>query len=167
MLISNLAKKKDERYEFLVKTWYRDLYIIAYWLCKERLLSEELVEETFIESLELLPYLDGGRSTKFHLINILHQCHVRKSVNTTKHTSNVCNLEHSEYSVNKNSKESRLQEVMWMLDNKYRAPLVMQVISGFDIEEIAQILGVNSCIVKERIAYARLYFNNLQTTEVI
>lgn len=157
MFTFNFSTIENEQYKLLVKNCYHDLYVIAYWFCKDPSVSEELVTMTFIEALELLPYLNGERSTKYYLIKILYQLYVHKPVEPTKYTFGICNSKLSKCCNNNSTQEYRLKEAVWMLDDKYRIPIVMQVIAGLDIAEISQILGANHCLVKQRVAYARLH----------
>ncbi|MFA0252647.1 sigma factor, partial [Vibrio sp. 10N.261.45.A4] len=41
---SNMDKQR--KYEALVRAYHRDLFRYAYWLCKDRSVAEDLVQET-------------------------------------------------------------------------------------------------------------------------
>ena len=45
---------KQVRYEALVKALHGDLYRYAYWLCHEKQVAEDLVQETFLRAWQYL-----------------------------------------------------------------------------------------------------------------
>ncbi|MDF4854990.1 sigma factor, partial [Vibrio parahaemolyticus] len=42
--------KKQKRYETLTKERYQDIYRLAYWLCKDQHIAEDLAQETFLKA---------------------------------------------------------------------------------------------------------------------
>jgi RNA polymerase sigma-70 factor (ECF subfamily) len=48
---------KQVRYEALVRALHADLYRYAYWLCHEKQVAEDLVQETFLRAWRALDSL--------------------------------------------------------------------------------------------------------------
>jgi RNA polymerase sigma-70 factor (ECF subfamily) len=149
---------KQVRYEALVKALHSDLYRYAYWLCHEKQVAEDLVQETFLRAWRALDSLKDEKAAKSWLITILRRENARRferkrfdmseyeemSIVDTKSISNEQQIENH-----------WLREKIALLPDEYREPLVLQVIGGFSGEEIATMLDLNKNTVMTRLFRAR------------
>ena len=153
----NMAKKQV-RYEALVKALHADLYRYGYWLCHDKHIAEDLVQETFLRAWRALDSLKDEKAAKSWLITILRRENARRferkrfdmseyeeaAIADVKATSSEQEVEHY-----------WLREKIAKMPEEYREPLVLQVIGGFNGEEIAGILSLNKNTVMTRLFRAR------------
>ncbi len=149
---------KQTRYEALVKALHGDLYRYAYWLCHEKQVAEDLVQETFLRAWRALDSLKDEKAAKSWLITILRRENARRFERKR--------FEMSEYEeativdVNSTSSEQEienhwLREKISQLPAEYSEPLILQVLGGFSGEDIAAILDLNKNTVMTRLFRAR------------
>ena len=69
---------KQIRYEALVRAFHADLYRYAYWLCHQRAIAEDLVQETFLRAWMSLDSLQEAAAAKGWLITILRRENARR-----------------------------------------------------------------------------------------
>jgi len=149
---------KQVRYEALVKALHGDLYRYAYWLCHEKQVAEDLVQETFLRAWRALDSLKDEKAAKSWLITILRRENARRferkrfemseyeeaTITDTKAISNEQNIEND-----------WLREKIAQLPPEYSEPLVLQVLGGFSGDDIANMLNLNKNTVMTRLFRAR------------
>lgn len=149
---------KQKRYEILVQALHADLYRFAYWLCRDKQVAEDLVQETFLRAWRALDSLKDEKAAKAWLITILRRENARRferkrfemseyEEETTLDTQSISNEQHIE--------NDWLREKIAQLPEEYREPLILQVIGGFSGEEIAEQLSLNKNTVMTRLFRAR------------
>jgi RNA polymerase sigma-70 factor (ECF subfamily) len=149
---------KQARYEALVKALHGDLYRYAYWLCHDKQVAEDLVQETFLRAWRALDSLKDEKAAKSWLITILRRENARRferkrfemseyeeaSITDTQSVTTEQNLENH-----------WLREKIAQLPQEYSEPLLLQVLGGFSGEDIAGILKLNKNTVMTRLFIAR------------
>lgn len=156
--VSSSMTTKQTRYEALVNALQADLYRYAYWLCHDKQVAEDLVQETFLRAWRALDSLKDEKAAKSWLITILRRENARRferkrfdmgeydegSVQDVRATSNEQSIEND-----------WLREKIAKLPEEYREPLVLQVLGGFSGDEIASMLNLNKNTVMTRLFRAR------------
>ncbi|MDX1302314.1 sigma-70 family RNA polymerase sigma factor [Photobacterium sp.] len=149
---------KQRRYEALVRAWHRDLYRYAYWLCHDPHIAEDLVQETCLRAWRSLDSLQDDKAAKSWLITILRRENARRFerkqldlVNIDDHP--IADTHHQ--GTERDIEQQLLRRQIMKLAPEYREPLVLQVMSGFNGDEIAEILGLNRNTVMTRLFRAR------------
>ena len=150
-------KQKQVRYEHLVKAYSSWLYRYAYWLCGEKATSEDLVQETFLRAWRFLDSLKDEGSAKSWLTTILRRENARRFERKQLDYSDV---EMDTISSERQDFDTRpevlaLRNAMARLPVKYREPLVMQVLEGYSLDEIARIFELPRNTVATRLHRAR------------
>lgn len=149
---------KQVRYEALVKALHSDLYRYAFWLCHEKQVAEDLVQETFLRAWRALDSLKDEKAAKSWLITILRRENARRferkrfdmseyeeaSITDTKSVTTEQELENH-----------WLREKISQLPPEYSEPLILQVLGGFSGEDIAAMLDLNKNTVMTRLFRAR------------
>ncbi len=149
---------KQVRYEALVKALHGDLYRYAYWLCNNKQVAEDLVQETFLRAWRALDSLKDEKAAKSWLITILRRENARRFERKR--------FEMSEYeeatitdtqsiTTEQNIENHWLREKIAQLPPEYSEPLVLQVLGGFSGDDIAKILSLNKNTVMTRLFRAR------------
>jgi RNA polymerase sigma-70 factor (ECF subfamily) len=155
---------KQKRYEALVAVYHKELYRFAYWLAGDPTIAEDLVQETFLRAWRSLDSLLDQKAAKAWLITILRRENARRferkqfdysDVEQDSLTDNVS------LDMEQSAERSQLQKRIMQLDSDYREPLLLQIIMGFNGDEIATILSLNKNTVMTRLFRAR---NQLKDT---
>ncbi len=149
---------KQIRYEALVRAFHADLYRYAYWLCQQRAVAEDLVQETFLRAWKSLDSLQEAAAAKGWLITILRRENARRFERKQFDYQDVeqdwLEDEQSEGPEQK-AEHQQLHQYIAKLAEEYREPLVLQVLIGMTGEEIAQTLELNLNTVNTRLFRAR------------
>ncbi|SEK45702.1 RNA polymerase sigma-70 factor, ECF subfamily [Colwellia chukchiensis] len=149
---------KQVRYEALVKALHADLYRYSYWLCHDKHIAEDLVQETFLRAWRALDSLKDEKAAKSWLITILRRENARRFERKRFEMSEYeeANITDVKAASNEQHIENHwLREKIAQLPAEYREPLVLQVIGGFSGEEIADMLSLNKNTVMTRLFRAR------------
>ncbi len=152
----NSDMDKQKKYEALVRAYHRDLFRYAYWLCKDKTVAEDLVQETCLRAWKSLDSLQDEKAAKSWLITILRRENARRFERKQLELVDINDYGH-EVKANDDSHHQRewLQAQIMKLDIEYREPLFLQVVGGFSGEEIAEILELNKNTVMTRLFRAR------------
>ena len=74
----NYDMDKQRKYEALVRAYHRDLFRYAFWLCKDKSIAEDLVQETCLRAWKSLDSLQDEKAAKPWLITILRRENARR-----------------------------------------------------------------------------------------
>ncbi|WED23305.1 sigma-70 family RNA polymerase sigma factor [Vibrio sp. JC009] len=157
---------KHRKYEALVRAYHRDLYRYAYWLCKDKAVAEDLVQETCLRAWKSLDSLQDDKAVKSWLITILRRENARRFERKQLDLVDIDD-HHGDTKVSDDSHHQQqwLQSQIMKLDLDYREPLFLQVIGGFSGDEIGEILGLNKNTVMTRLFRARNQLKELLDTK--
>lgn len=162
----NSDMDKQRKYEALVRAYHRDLFRYAYWLCKDKSIAEDLVQETCLRAWKSLDSLQDEKAAKSWLITILRRENARRferkqfdlvDIDDHGNDASVSDDPHHQH--------LWLQAQIMKLEVDYREPLFLQVIGGFSGEEIADILNLNKSTVMTRLFRARNQLKEMLDTE--
>ncbi|NKB33415.1 MAG: sigma-70 family RNA polymerase sigma factor [Pseudomonadales bacterium] len=152
------GSNKQQRYESLVAALYQDVYRYAFWLCKNKPLAEDLVQETFLRAWRALDSLQNDKAAKAWLFTILRRENARLYERYRPELVDIEGQSIADGGDNEpDTKMDRelLHNAINRLDSDYREPLLLQVIGGFSGKEIAGILDLNNNTVMTRLFRAR------------
>ncbi|MFY2508096.1 sigma-70 family RNA polymerase sigma factor [Vibrio pectenicida] len=157
---------RQRKYEALVRAYHRDLYRYAYWLCKDKSVAEDLVQETCLRAWKSLESLQDEKAAKSWLITILRRENARRferkqfdlvDIDDHANDAKVSDAPHHQ--------SQWIQAQIMRLEDEYREPLFLQVVGGFSGEEIGEILGLNKNTVMTRLFRARNQLKDMLDTE--
>ncbi len=152
------AMEKHKRYEALTKERYQDIYRLAYWLCKDHHLAEDLAQDTFLKAWRFFDNLNDPNAAKPWLITILRRENARRFDKKQYDFVDIdeCVIQAKTYpGSDHDMAQDWLQKQMMILEPKYREPLVLKLVVGFNHNEIAQALELNHNTVATRLFRAR------------
>jgi len=151
MLISH--DRQD--FEQTVRAYSADLYRYAYWLCRDRHLSEDIVQESFARAWKAWSELRDLAQAKAWLMTIVrNECMRSFSRNHADvETSEVTEADLPALPSVESGVETA--QLVAMLPATYREPLLLQVLGGFSCAEIAAMLGTSEGAVMTRLTRAR------------
>lgn len=142
-------------FEQVVRAHSADLYRYAWWLCRNRHLAEDLVQEAFARAWKAWPELREVGQAKTWLVTILRNEHARtfSRKRIEVHDGEIAESDLPAVP----SFESGLEaaQLVNLLPETYREPLLLQVLGGFSCAEIARIVGTSEGAVMTRLTRAR------------
>jgi RNA polymerase sigma-70 factor (ECF subfamily) len=146
---------RREEFEQAVRAYGADLYRFAYWLCRDRHAAEDLVQEACLRAWRAWQELRDLTQAKAWLMTIVRNEHARSAARS-RSESNLDEMDEAELP-SIPSFEGRVEtaQVVSMLPQTYREPLLLQVIGGFSCAEIAALLGTSEGAVMTRLTRAR------------
>lgn len=167
-MIFKLGAQRE--FDQTVRAYSADLYRYAHWLCRDRFVAEELVQETFERAWKNWDSLENPASVKAWLITILRHEHARlyqrRRLDYTDEQPEELELPSH---LNTGS-QLELEQLMEELPLTYREPLLLQVLGGYSCGEIAEMLATTEGAVMTRLTRARqmlrAYLSSLETNKV-
>ncbi len=150
--------KRRRRFEIVVNTYAKDAFRFAFWLCKDRHTAEDIVQESFTRAWKALDQLTDDKAAKSWLFTIIRRENARRF---ERYKPQMEVLDSNDISAT--SKETYdtsieafvLRQALAQLNDEYREPLILQIIGGYSMEEIAQQLGLSKGAVMTRVHRAR------------
>ncbi|AUW07456.1 hypothetical protein C1N51_27770 (plasmid) [Vibrio campbellii] len=137
---SNYSNDEYLFHHYVVLKYYKTLYQYAYCLCGSFETAEGLVIRTYAKAVHSISEKESS-NYKVLLITILIK----------ENDEFLLKNKNTPIRVNNNETYNKIMT----LDNKYRAPLLLQVIAECNHDEISKILDIEHSEVKELIIYAR------------
>ena len=138
-----------------MRAYSADLYRYAWWLCRDRHLAEDVVQETFARAWKSWAELRDVTLAKAWLVTILRN-ELARSYSRNKPALDIDGVSEAELPALP-SFESQLEtaQLVSLLPEIYREPLLLQVLGGFSCAEIAGMLGTTEGAVMTRLTRAR------------
>ena len=159
MNTSNATGERRIRFDRLVTVFYMDMFRYAAWLCRDRSIAEEVVQEALLRAWKSLDALRDDEAAKPWLLTIVRRENARYFERRRLETVDIDNLTASQSALlaeAPNEELDELREAIYGLDDDYREPLVLQVLMGYSTKEIAELMGLKQGAVLTRLHRARL-----------
>lgn len=138
-----------------MRAYSADLYRFAYWLCRDRHVAEDLVQEACLRAWRSWPELRDLAQAKAWLMTIVRNEHARSHARKRNETS-LDDMDDAQLPSLPSFEEGlETAQVVRMLPEAYREPLLLQVIGGFSCGEIARMLGTSEGAIMTRLTRAR------------
>lgn len=138
-----------------MRAYSADLYRFAYWLCRDRHAAEDLVQEACLRGWKSWLELRDATQAKAWLMIILRNEHAR-SYSRKRNEASLDDMDEAQLpSIPSFEAGLDAAQVVRLLPESYREPLLLQVIGGFSCAEIAGILGTSEGAVMTRLTRAR------------
>ncbi|WP_040570725.1 sigma-70 family RNA polymerase sigma factor [Methyloversatilis thermotolerans] len=150
-----LGFSKRKSFEQAVRAFTPDLYRFAWWLCRDKFVAEDLVQETFARAWKAWDDIKDSSSTRSWLITIVRREHARLY---ERKQLDMVDAELEDIQVAADHEPIELFEMENLLESlplSLREPLVLQALGGFSCAEIADMLGTTEGAVMTRLTRAR------------
>ncbi|MFC3107358.1 sigma-70 family RNA polymerase sigma factor [Undibacterium arcticum] len=149
------SRPSERQFEQTVRAYSADLYRYAYWLCHDRFVAEDLVQQTFERAWKHWRDLHDMACVKSWLITILRREHARlyqrMRLDTVDDDPETLDLP----SCVQADSQLELEQMVEALPLAYREPLLLQTLGGYSCTEIAAMLGTSVGAVMTRLTRAR------------
>ncbi len=151
-------KAKRAAFDQLVRRLNADLYRFAYWLSRDDAIAQDLVQESFLRAWRSLADLRDEKAAKAWLITIVRREHARMFERKVPPLDDIADLVIEDQDTPSAFEMSEIQEMrdaIARIEDKYREPLLLQLVGGFSCEEIADQLGITASAVMTQLFRAR------------
>jgi RNA polymerase sigma-70 factor, ECF subfamily len=135
-----------------------DLYRFVFWLCRDRALTEDVLQETLLRAWKSIDRLDDPDAVRPWLLTIARRELARMFVRKRLPTLDLDALADSSdcaLTVSDPHELHDMRRAIFKLHVTYREPLIMQVLLGFTTDEIAKQLQISTAAVLTRLCRAR------------
>lgn len=149
---------RQARFNLLAESYGADLYRYAMWICRDDALAKDLVQETFLRAWKALDKLKEKGAAKSWLITILRREYARTFERKVPKFTDVDAIEvpeDNELAPDDRTEITLLRRNIMNLPEKYREPLLMQVVMGLSCEEISLELEISKSAVMTQLFRAR------------
>ena len=151
-------KAKRAAFDQPVRRLNADLYRFAYWLSRDQALAQDLVQESFLRAWRSLADLRDEKAAKAWLMTIVRREHARMFERKVPPIDDIADLVIEDQDTPSAFEMSEIQEMrdaIGRIEDKYREPLLLQLVGGFSCEEIAEQLGISASAVMTQLFRAR------------
>jgi RNA polymerase sigma-70 factor (ECF subfamily) len=146
------------RFEALCVPHSADLTRFVYWLCHDRSLAEDVVQETLLRAWRSLGSLREEGAARSWLLTIarreLARVFERKRLAIVELEA-AAELSSTEATVGEDYDVHAMRRAIFDLELLYREPLLLQMLFGYSVEEIAEQLQLSVPAVLTRLYRAR------------
>jgi len=152
------GNQRRTRFQALCQSLRPDLLRFAFWLCRDRALAEDVVQESMLRAWKAQDSLLDERAAKSWLLTIIRREYARTFERKRLTTVDVDELVAKEEPMLAAAEEQDLGEMraaLFKLPVEYREPLVLQVLMGYSTAEIARELDLSAPAVLTRLFRAR------------
>lgn len=159
MKSKGVAGDRRNRFDRLVAVFHADMFRYAAWLCRDRSIAEDVVQEALLRAWKSLDALRDDAAAKPWLLTIVRRENARYFERRRLETVDIDNLTASQAALLAEAPNEALNDLrvaIFELDDDYREPLVLQVLMGYSTNEIAEMMGLNQGAVLTRLHRARL-----------
>ena len=149
---------RHRRFDRLVGIFRRDMYDYAIWLCRDKSIAEDVVQEALLRAWCSLDNLRQDAAAKLWLMTIIRRENARYFARKQPETVDIDNLSASQSAILAKTDDSdtdSMMQAVFELPDDYREPLVLQVLIGHSTQEIAEITGISQGAVLTRLHRAR------------
>ncbi len=149
---------KNRKYALLIEAHSQDLYKYALWLCKDKAMAEDVMQEAFLRAWKSLDSLREAKAAKGWLFTIFRREHARQFERKQfqyKDVESMDTIADAQMGYDDRPEAFALRNALVRLPQEYREPLEMQVLGGFSCDEIASVLDISASAVMTRLFRAR------------
>ena len=166
---SSTTGERRLRFDRIVAVYHMDMFRYAAWLCRDKSIAEDVVQEALLRAWKSLDALREDGAAKQWLLTIVRRENARYFERRRLETVDIDNLTASQSAMlaeTPNEELDDLRESIYELDDDYREPLVLQVLMGYSTNEIAEQMGLKQGAVLTRLHRARLKLIEKAANEV-
>ncbi len=156
---SSADADRRAKFDRLVAVFHPDMYRYAAWLCRDKAIAEDVVQEALLRAWKSLDALRDEVAAKQWLLTIVRREKARYFERRRPETVDIDNLTASQAALlaeAPNEELDDLRESIFELEDDYREPLVLQVLMGYSTTEIGELMGLKQGAVLTRLHRARL-----------
>ncbi len=158
MTSNSAGTERRQRFDELVAVHHQDMFRYAAWLCRDRTIAEDVVQESLLRAWKSLDSLREADAAKQWLLTIVRRENARYFERKRLETVDVDDLTPAQEALLAETPDARIDELrvaIFGLEDDYREPLVLQVLMGYSTKEIGELMGLRQGAVLTRLHRAR------------
>lgn len=151
--------ERRQRFDRLVGVWYQDMFRYAAWLSRDPAIAQDVVQEAMLRAWKSLDALREDEAARQWVLTIVRRENARYFERKQLETIDIDNLTASQAAMIAKGADpdvDDVREAIYRLEDKYREPLVLQVLLGHSTSEIAELMDINQGAVLTRLHRARM-----------
>ena len=154
---------RRSRFNHVAASHWDGLFRFAYWLTNNRQIAEDLVQETLLRAWKAYDSLKDQGAVKGWLFAILRHENARRFEHDQPESTSISveALADSRVGYDKSTEAFVLRRALSMLPVELRKPLLMQIVEGYSLSEIAHELGISFSGAGTRLFRARKLLREL------
>jgi RNA polymerase sigma-70 factor, ECF subfamily len=149
---------RRQQFDALCAPFRADLFRFLFWLCHDRALAEDVMQETLLRAWRSFDSIQDRKAAKAWLLTIARRELARVFERKRLQTIDIHALADSEQATMTASDSDEVEEMrraIMQLEPSYREPLVLQVLFGYSTDEIAKHMELSLPAVLTRLFRAR------------
>jgi RNA polymerase sigma-70 factor (ECF subfamily) len=149
---------RRQRFDRVVGIYHQDMFRYAAWLCRDKAIAEDVVQEALLRAWKSLDALREDTAAKPWLLTIVRRENARYFERRRLETVDIDSLTASQTALlaeEPNEELDDLRAAIFELEDEYREPLVLQVLMGYSTNEIAELMELKQGAVLTRLHRAR------------
>src|ERR1700681_2839796 len=153
-----IGRDAELRITRLFESMRPDLMRFALWLTRDRSVAEDVVQESLLRAWRSRDALKDPTCSRAWLLTIVRREHARLYERKRLELVELNDASEHEGSALVSQDDSELHALrgaIMQLPIEYREPLLMQVLGGFSIEEIAREMSLSAAAILTRLFRAR------------
>ena len=154
----NRTQAARQRFDTLCAPLKADVFRFLYWLCRNRSLAEDVMQETLLRAWKSLDSLSDEKAVRAWLLTIARRELARTFERKRLPMIDLDSAAHSEgdaFATQDDHDVHEMRQAIMQLDATHREPLILQVMLGYSTEEIAEQLNISLPAVLTRLHRAR------------
>jgi RNA polymerase sigma-70 factor (ECF subfamily) len=170
MNTNTVTQARRQRFDRVIGVFHQDMYRYAAWLCRDKAIAEDVVQEALMRAWKSLDALRDDAAAKPWVLTIVRRENARYFERRRLETVDIDNLTASQAALlaeEPNDELDELREAIYELEDDYREPLVLQVLMGYSTNEIAEMMELNQGAVLTRLHRARHKLRELVENRVV
>jgi len=142
------------RFNQLVGELQAELFSYAFWLCRDRQVAEDVLQEALLRAWRGFSGLEDEAKARQWLVTIVRREFLRVREKRQDQAVDPSDLEQLA-DPGEDPRVAELRQAIFRLEENYREPLMMQVLMGYTAEEIGGALDMTPGAVLTRLHRAR------------
>jgi RNA polymerase sigma-70 factor (ECF subfamily) len=150
--------RRHARFEAVCGRLRPDLFRFAFWLARDRVVAEDVVQDTLLRAWRSFDSLGEDAAARPWLLTIARREFARRFERKRLEMVDIeelSTLEDPALAAADAPELAELRAAIFALEDDYREPLVLQVLMGYSTAEIAQHMGLKPGAVLTRLFRAR------------
>jgi RNA polymerase sigma-70 factor (ECF subfamily) len=160
-LIRRCQAGDKDAFRIFVEKYKTVMFGTAYFMTRDRVLAEDIIQEALIKIWKHLPSLRQGISLKAWLVRIVvnevNQQYRKKKLQTVplEHASEIADdCDKVETVMIRQENHQNLKRALELLPSEQRETVILRYFSDFTVPEVAKIMGKREGTIKSRLSRA-------------